>query len=70
MFKMQLSTQTDDTNWGNNLATDEKCILTKMDLKFRNPEFKISCEIALYIFFVIKCETFGVNRSMRPFWNK
>ena len=41
-----------------------------MGLKFQNPKFKISCKTAFNIFFIIKCENFGVNRSIRLLWNK
>ena len=53
-----------------NFATDEKYILRKMSWKFENPKFSISNKIGFFIFFVIKCETFGVKRSIRAFWNK
>ena len=45
-----------------NVPTDKKYDLRKMSLKIENPKFSISCKIAFYIFFVIKCETFGVKR--------
>ena len=66
MVKMQ----TDNHNSKKNVTTDKKHILRKPSLKFQNPKFSFSCRIALYIFFVIKCETFGVKRSIRSFWNK
>ena len=44
-------------------------ILRKMSLQFQNVKLSISCKIAFYIFFVIKCETFEVKRSIRQFWS-
>ena len=35
-FKMQISTQTDNQEYRKNVATNENCILKKMDLKFQN----------------------------------
>ena len=67
MFKIRRSSQTDNHNFRKNVATTEKCILRKMGLKFGNPKLNISCKKALYILF-IKCEPFGVKRSMRSFW--
>ena len=60
MFKME----TDDHNFRKNVTTDKKYILIKMGLKFK------TLSSAFYIFFVIKCELFGVKKSMRSFWNK
>ena len=65
MFKMQ----TDNHIFRKNVATDRNYILRKMNLKFKNPIFSISCKTAFYIFFARKCETFGVKRLVRPFWN-
>ena len=47
-----------------NVAIEKKNILKKINLKFRYPKFSISRKIAFYIFSVIKCETFGVKRSI------
>ena len=44
-------------------------ILRKISLQFQNLKLSISCKIAFYIFFVIKCETFEVKRSIRQFWS-
>ena len=65
MFKMQ----TDNHIFRKNVATDRNYILRKMNLKFQNSKFSISRRIAFYIFFVVKCETFAVKRSVRSFWN-
>ena len=66
MFKMQKITIISEKN----VATDKKYILRRMGLEFQNPKFQLSCKIALHTIFGIKCEPFGVKRSMRPFWNK
>ena len=58
MFKME----TDNHDFGKNVATDKTFILRKVGLKFQNPKISISCKIAFYIFFVIEYETFGVKR--------
>ena len=38
MFKMQILTQTENRKWRKSVATDKKCILWKMYLKFPNPK--------------------------------
>ena len=48
-----------------NVAADKKYILRKMGLKLQNSKSNISCKIAFCIFFVTKCELFGVKRSMK-----
>ena len=50
--------QTDNHFFRKQVAKDKKYILGKMDLKFQNPKFSISCKIAFYIFFAIKRKTF------------
>ena len=67
MFKMKIWIQTDNHNLRKNIAGSTKYILRKIDLKLRNPKFNNLCSI---IFCVIKCEPFGIKRSMRSFWNK
>ena len=62
--------ETDNYNFMKNVAADKKYILRQVRLKFQNPKISISCRIAFYIFFVIKCETFGVKKSIKPFWQK
>ena len=52
MFKMQ----TDNHIFTKNVATDKKCILRKMSLKFQNSKSYIFC---------YKLELFGVKRSMK-----
>ena len=45
---MQISTQTDNQNLGENVATNENCILRKMGLKRENSGFNILCKIAFW----------------------
>ena len=61
MFKMQ----TDNHNFRKNVAANKRYILTKMNLKFQNSKFDISCKISFYIFFCYKLGLFGVKRSMK-----
>ena len=44
MFKMQISSQTENHNLRKNVATNKKNIMRKMDLKFEKPKFNISCK--------------------------
>ena len=46
LFKMQVSTQTDNHKLRKNVATDKMHILRKMSLKFQNPKFNILCKMA------------------------
>ena len=52
-----------------NITIDKKYILRpeKNGFIIQNPLFHIFCNVAFYIFFVIKYEPFGIKRSMRPF---
>ena len=45
---MQISIQTTNKTREKNVATNENCILRKMDLKFQNPSLKILCKIAFW----------------------
>ena len=47
MFRMQISTQTDDHNFRKNGATDKKYILRNNGSKFQSHKFKVLCKIAL-----------------------
>ena len=51
MYKMQVSTQTDNHNLRSNVGSDEKYILRK---KFQSPKFNILCKIALYTYLCFK----------------
>ena len=64
-FKKRISTQIENHKQRKNIATDNKCILGKIDLKFKIQPFMHN-----NICFDIKSKSFGVKRSMRPFWNK
>ena len=64
MFKMQK----DNHNF-RDVATDKKYILRNTGF-LRKPKSIILCKMAFYIFFAVKCETFEVKRSIRPFQNK
>ena len=46
MFKIRISTQTENHRQRKNVATDKKYILSKIDLEFPNPKFKLLCIIA------------------------
>ena len=53
MFKMQ----TDNHNFRKNVAANNRYILKKMNLKFQNSKFDISCKISFYIFFAINWDS-------------
>ena len=59
-FKMQISTQTDNQEYRKNVATNENCILKKMDLKFQNPAFNHTQNSIL--------EQAKVNHEIRQIW--
>ena len=48
MFRMQISTQTDDHNFRKNSATDKKYILRNKGSKFQSHRFKFLCKIAFW----------------------
>ena len=66
MLIMQISTQKDNHKYRKSVATIKSTLFKKMGLKFRNPKFIVLYKIA-FIFF-IKCQPFGVWRSIRPYW--
>ena len=47
-FKVQISSQTDNQNYGKNVATNENCVMRKMGLKFQKASFNILCKIAFW----------------------
>ena len=61
--------QPDNHHFRSNITTDKKYILRleKNGFVVQNLLFHMFCEIAFHIFLVIKYESFGVRRSMRPF---
>ena len=66
MLKKQMLTQAD--NHKHKKCHNYKKYSKKMGLKFQNPKFSMLCKTAFT--FLIKCQPFGVQRSIRPFWNK
>ena len=48
MFKMQISTQTANSNFRKEVTNNEKYILRKIGLKSQNPKFNISYKMTYF----------------------
>ena len=64
---MKISTQVDNHKYKEKVLQLKKIPFKKMSLKFWNPKLNILGKIAF--FFFIKCQPFGVQRSIKPFRN-
>ena len=62
MLIMQISTQTDNQKYR------KSTLFKQIGMKFWSPKINILCKTAFISF--IKCQTVGLWRSIRKFWNK
>ena len=62
------STQTEHHKQRKNIVPDKKCILWKNGSEVSKPLIQPFVHNGIY--FDVKCEPFGVKRSMRPFWEQ
>ena len=62
MLIMQISTQTDNQKYR------KSTLFKQIGMKFWSPKINILCKTAFIS--IIKCQTVGLWRSIRKFWNK